>query len=126
KCLTQLWGTSNRRMSMPLRRRRQLQSASALYRDVLVGCGIGEARYPGERRFTDARSDAVDEAQLPYRRIDRSLVNELLHLVQRGFTPLGVEFDGLLLVKLIKVGVAAVDIGSAFDVKCIESGGSVA
>ena len=42
------------------------------------------------------------------------------------FDFMGVEFDGLLLKQLIKVGIAAVDIGAAFDDKGLEAGRRVA
>src|ERR1700732_542667 len=44
-----------------------------LQRDVLIGCGVGKARDLAEPRLADARSDPVDEGELPDRRVDHSL-----------------------------------------------------
>src|SRR6266851_1090791 len=50
-------------------------SRRAVQRDVLVRTRIGVTRYQAEPRLTDPGSDAVDERELPDRRVDRPLVN---------------------------------------------------
>src|SRR5580704_7336301 len=95
-------------------------------RDVLVGRGVGEAGYQPKPRLSDARANAVDEGELPDRRVDRPFVDDLLHLVQDRLAFLVIELDRLLLVQLVEVGVAAVDENSALDDVSLEAGCGVA
>src|SRR5215471_16298750 len=60
------------------------------------------------------------------RYVDRPFINELLDLVQRRRAFPAVEFDRLLLVESIDVGIAAIGLGAAFDDKSFQSGGGVA
>ena len=89
----------------------------ALDRDVLERRGVGKTGDQAERRFPDPRADAIEEAELPDRRVDRLLVDELLHLVEDRAALLVVELVGLLRIELVDVGVAAIDIGAALDDK---------
>src|SRR5438552_17327436 len=84
-------------------------------RDVLVRPGIGERRDQAEPGFSDARAVAVDEGELPDRRINRLLVKELLDLVEDCSAPLLIQFGCLLLEKFIDIRVAAVGIGASLD-----------
>src|SRR5580692_5007047 len=95
-------------------------------RDVLVGRGVGEAGYQPKPRLSDARANAVDEGELPDRRVDRPFVDDLLHLVQDRLAFLVIELDRLLLVQLVEVGVAAVDENSALDDMRFEPGRGIA
>jgi hypothetical protein len=63
----------------------------------------------GSERRRCERASAVDEGELPDRCIDRPFVNDLLHLVQDRLAFLAIEFDRLLLIQLVEIGVAAVD-----------------
>src|SRR5437016_2703610 len=64
-------------------------------RDVLVRPGISESRDQPEPGFSDAGPRAVDETELPDRRGDRPLVNELLDPVQDRLALFLIEFDRL-------------------------------
>src|SRR5215469_5477254 len=91
------------------------QLSGSLYRDVLVRRCVREPRDQAEPRLPDPRSHAIEKGELPYRRKDRPLVNQLLHLVQHRLPLPAVQFDRLLLVERIDVGVAAVNKRTAFD-----------
>src|SRR6516225_7334357 len=93
----------------------------ALDRDVLKGRGVGKVRDQPEPRLSDPRSDAIDKAELPDRRVNHPLGDDLLHLVEDRRTLLVVEFGGLLLVEGVDVGVAAIDIGATFDDKSLQA-----
>src|SRR5437868_1894145 len=98
----------------------------ALDGDVLVGRGVGEAGDQPEPRLSDPRPDAVDKSQLPDRRVNRPLVNDLLHSVEDRLALLPVEFDRLLLVHFVKVGIVTVDEHAALDDVRFEAGRGVA
>src|SRR5512133_3574001 len=83
---------------------------SGFQRDVLVRSSIGEARDQPEAGFTDPRSVTVDEGELPDRREDCSLMDDLLHLFEDRAALLLIEFGGLLLEQLVEVRVAAISI----------------
>src|SRR5712692_338369 len=89
--------------------------SAALDRDVLVRPGIGKGRDQPEPGFADPRPDAVDERQLPDRRGDRALLDQLLHLVEDRCALGMIELDRLFVVELVDVGIAAIDIGAALD-----------
>src|SRR5437867_1433119 len=90
---------------------------AALDRDVLVRPGIGERRDQPEPRFANPRTDAVDEGELPDRHSDGALLDQLLHLLQRRGALGMVEFDCLLIVQLVYVGIAAINKGATLDGK---------
>src|SRR5439155_18443383 len=69
---------------------------------------------------------AIDKAELPDRGVERPLVDELLHLVQRGLAPLEVELGCLLLKQRVEVGIAAISVGTALDHKGFEAGRGIA
>ena len=69
----------------------------AFQRNVFVGCCVGEAGDQLETGLADSRSDAVEEAQEPDRRIDRPVVDEPLHLLEDCRAFFVVELDRLLL-----------------------------
>src|SRR6516164_7354216 len=54
----------------------------ALDRYVLEGSRIGEIGNQPETGFADPRSHAVDETQLPDRRVNHPVGEDLLHLVE--------------------------------------------
>src|SRR4029077_3052960 len=83
--------------------------------DVLVRRRVGEAGDQPEPRLADPRANTVDKGQLPDRRVDRPLINQLLHLVQDRLALLVVEFYSLLLVELVEIGVAPINKNSALD-----------
>src|SRR6516165_4805069 len=83
--------------------------------DILIGRRVWEARDQTEPGFPDPRSDAVDEGQLPDRRVDRALVNNLLHLVEDRLALCAVQLARLLLIKFIEVRVAAINKCAALD-----------
>src|ERR1700686_520657 len=99
---------------------------SALQGDVLVGRGVGETGDQPEPRLAHPRADAVDKGQLPDRRVDRPLVDRLLHLVQDRLAFLMIELDRLLLVELVEIGVAAVNKNAALGDMSLEAGCGVA
>src|SRR4051812_34249116 len=80
----------------------------ALDRDVLVGRGVGKQRDPIEAGLADPRADAVEEGELPDRRIDRPLDHQLLDLEENGLAPPAIQLGRLLLVERIDIRVAAV------------------
>src|SRR5215204_7318041 len=94
-------------------------SSASLDRDVLVGRGVGEQRDPAEPGLADPRPDAVDEGELPDRRVHRPLVYDLLHLVQDRLALLRIDLDRLLTVQLVDFGVAAVGEPAALDHICL-------
>src|SRR5437763_3146355 len=100
--------------------------SSALYRDVLLGRGVGEAGDQTEGRRPDPRTDAVEKGELPDRREDRALVYELLHLVEERRALVAVQLGRLFLVQLVDVGVAAVNERSALYDISLEPGRGVA
>src|SRR6516162_876853 len=103
-----------------------LRPLRALQGDVLVGGGVGEARDPAEPRLADSRSDAVDKSELPDRREDRPLINQLLHPVQDRLALLVVQLHRLLLVERVDIRVAAIDKRAALDDVGLEPGRGVA
>src|ERR1041384_6655602 len=97
-----------------------------LERDVFIGRRVGEAGNQAEPGLADARADAVEEGELPDRRIDRALVNELLHPVQDRLALRTIELARLLPVERIHVRIAAVSKHAALDHLRLEPGGGVA
>src|SRR6516164_4909951 len=95
--------------SVPPRRSR------ARDRDVLERRGIGEPSDQPEGRLADSRAHAVEEAELPDRRVDRLVMDELLHLVEDRRSFLMVGFTGLLRVEFVDVRIVAIGIGAALD-----------
>src|SRR6478672_13353009 len=93
---------------------------------VLVRCGIGMALDQPEAGLADALAQAVDEGELPDRRVDRALVQDLLDLVQERRAFFLVELDRLLGEQRVDLGVVAVDVGAALDREALEPGRSVA
>src|SRR5262249_35921069 len=57
----------------------------------------------------------VYESQLPNRRVNCPLVNNLLHLLQERFALFLIQLRSLLLKELIELGIVAVGIVTAFD-----------
>src|SRR5215470_15374597 len=97
-------------------RRRYLMSrlcSLTRQREVLVGTRIGVAGNEPEPRFLDPRADAAEERLLPYRRVNRALVHELLNLVQRRLAPCVIEFGRLRGEQRVDLGIAAVYVGAA-------------
>src|SRR6516162_2896327 len=106
-----------------------MASASSLClfdRDILEGCGVGEIGNQAEPRLSDPRSDAVEKTELPDRRVDHPLREDLLHFIKDRGTLLVVKLDRLLLVERIDVRVVAIDIRAALDDECFKAGRSVA
>src|SRR5204863_1063457 len=79
-----------------------------------------------ETRLGHARTERVDEAELPDRRVHRLVVDELLDPVQRGFAAGAVERGGLLANEPVDVGVASIDVRSGADREHLEPRGRVA
>src|SRR5207253_5566861 len=79
-----------------------------------------------EPRLAHPRTNPVDKGELPDRRGDRPLMDDLLHLFENCAAPLGVEFGALLLEQLVQIRVAAIDIGAALDREGFEAGRGVA
>ena len=97
-----------------------------LQRKVFVGCGVRETGNATEAQLGNARTDGIDKGELPDRRVDRTFMYYLLHLVQDRF-PLGaIKLNRLLPVERIDVGVASIDEYAACDHLCLEPGGGVA
>src|SRR6266851_7085106 len=101
-------------------------SSLCLDRDVFERRGIGETRDQVETRLRDSRSDGVDKPELPDRRVDRLLVDELLHLFEDRRALLVVELLGLLRVERIDIGIAAIGKGAVLDDKGGKPGGGIA
>src|SRR5262249_4207555 len=81
--------------------------------DVFIGARVRKARDGPEARFLDAGPDAVEEGELPDRRIDDALVHELLDPVKCRLATLRIQLDRLLLEEPIDVGIAAIDVRAA-------------
>src|SRR5947209_20380459 len=81
---------------------------SALYRDVLIGRGVGKQRDLAKAGFTDPRSRPIDEGELPDRRVDHPLRHDLLDLVQDRLPLCAVHLDRLLAIQLVDIWVAAI------------------
>ena len=110
------------RMSMPGPRYR----LCALDRDVFVRPGVGEILDQIEPGHADPGSDAVDESQLPDRR-ERPTCRAPAAAFSEDRSPsLMVEFRGLLRTQRVDVGIAAIDVGPAFDDEGVEAGGGIA
>src|SRR6187551_3220479 len=99
---------------------------AALQAEIFVGRGIRMAGNQVEGSILHPPALAVEEAKLPQRRVDRTLVHQLLHAVHELGT-LG-TVDGLRVLdeQLVDVGVAAVDIGAALDDEGLHARGRVA
>src|SRR5262245_10294462 len=81
---------------------------AALQADVFVGCGIGMPADQAECRFVNPRALAVEEGELPQRRVHRALMHQLLHAVQERRAFGAVRLRRLLGEQLVDVRVAAV------------------
>src|SRR5262249_11354214 len=82
-------------------------AASLLELQVLVRRRIREQRDEAQARLLDARTDPVQEAQLPERRVQHAVVGQALDLLEQGLAPLGIELARLLDEEIVHVGVAA-------------------
>lgn len=113
---------------MPRLRRRTAAALPlrALDRSVFVGRAVRETGDPAEPRFSDPWPDALQDDVLQDRHVDRTLVHYLLDLVEDRRAFPAVEFDRLLLVESIDIGIAAIGLGAAFDDKSFQSGRGVA
>src|SRR5207247_4760202 len=72
-------------------------------------------------RLGHTRALRVNEAELPDRRVDRLLVNELLDPMEDRLASLPVELAGLLAKEPVDVGVAAVDERATSDDERLEA-----
>src|SRR6266853_4317119 len=95
-------------------------------RQIFEWRGVGKAGDPVETRLPASRANAVQEAELPDRRVDRFLVNETLHLLEHRGSLLMVELVRLLRVERVDVGIAAIGEGAVLDHKGGEPGRGVA
>src|SRR6476646_10766906 len=96
------------------------------YREVFERRGVGKAGDPVEARLADPWANAVQEAELPDRRVDRLLVNQLLHLAEDRRAFVVIELVRLLRVQRIDVGIAARGEGAVLDDKGGEPGRGLA
>src|SRR5262245_54407769 len=62
-------------------RRARRKISGLLDRDVFVGGCVGVARHQAEARFPDSWANAVEETELPDRRVDFVLSQQQLHFV---------------------------------------------
>src|SRR4051812_34121958 len=85
-------------------------SSDLLYGQILEWRGIGEPGDPGKDTLAEPRPDPAEKGQLPDRGVDRLFVHEKLHFVQDRFALLRIEFAGLLRIKRVDIGIAAIDI----------------
>src|SRR4030081_3951852 len=74
-------------------------------RQIVAWRGVGRAGDPVEPRLPDSRANAVQEAELPDRRVDRLLVNETLHLLEHRGSLLMGELLRRLRVEPLRVGI---------------------
>src|SRR4051812_28131656 len=95
-------------------------------RDVFEWRGVDKARDQTKARLPDARSDPVDKGELPDRREDRLLINELLNFFEHCSTLLMVELAGLFGEQIVDIGITAVSIGATLDDKGGEAGRRIA
>ena len=77
-------------------------------------------------RLADARTQAVDEAELPDRREDPPLIDELLNFVQQRLALLLIEFGRLLLEHLVDVRIVPIDVWATLDREQLKPRGGVA
>ena|SRR6516225_1650685 len=83
--------------------------------EVLVGGRVGETGDQAKAGFADARPHAVEESELPDRREDHPLDDDLLHFVEDRCALGVIELDRLLLVERVEIGVAAIGKDAALD-----------
>src|SRR5438128_1831894 len=116
----------------PVAEMRKIRTATRRTRAVLIGsmslqlhvfvrCGKRPAGNEPETRLGHARALRVDEAELPDRRVDHLLVDELLDPMEDRLASLPVELAGLLAKEPVDVGIAAVDEGAAPDDESLET-----
>jgi hypothetical protein len=82
---------------------------------VFEGRCVGEAGDAPEARLGNARTHAVDEAELSDRSVDRALAHDLLHLVQDRRAALVVQLACLLHEQSVEIRVTAVSERAARD-----------
>src|SRR5207248_5041230 len=93
KCRTHTKGLAAHARERPPRR---VVALAGFQRDVLIGAGIGKSRDPPEPGFSNPRPVPVDKSELPDRRVDRALVDGLLHLFEDRAALFLVELGALL------------------------------
>src|SRR5205814_3920214 len=75
---------------------RRVGALAGFRRYVLIGAGIGKSRDQPEAGFSNPRPVPVDKSELPDRRVDRALVDSLLHLFEDRAALFLVELGALL------------------------------
>src|SRR5688572_6615381 len=80
---------------------------------VFVRRGVGMPGDQAEAGLLDARADTVEERELPDRRVNDLVVEQLLHAMENRLALLAVELVGLLPVEAVEVGVAPVRVRPA-------------
>src|SRR5262249_45733754 len=93
---------------------------------VLIRRRKRPARDEPEPGLRDAGALRVDEAQLPERRKDRLVVDELLNAMERCLAALSVQVDRLLAEQSVDVGIASVDVRPARNDEVLETARGVA
>src|SRR6266480_4815121 len=94
--------------------------------DILIGSGIGEARDQPEAGFTHSWPVAVDEGELPNRRIHRALMHDPLHVFEDRAALLLIELGGLLTEQLVEIRITAIRVGPALDRQSFQAGRRIA
>src|SRR5262249_62419837 len=98
----------------------------ALKLHVFVRAGPRDPRDESDPRLFHARPQPRQAGVQPDGRDDHFFLDELLDLVQRRLTPLGVELVGLLLEEAVDIGIAAVDVRAAAGDEGLDAGGGIA
>src|SRR5215831_20996190 len=93
---------------------------SLLDLQILAGRGVRIALDQARARHLDARAHAPDEPLLEDRRDHRLIGDDLLDLVERGFTLLPVELLGLLLEEVVDLRQRAVRVQAALGEERLE------
>src|SRR5438874_1854277 len=94
---------------------RRVGALAGFQRYVLIGAGIGKSRDQPEAGFSNPRPVPVDKSELPDRRVDRALVDGLLHLFEDRAALFLVELGALLFEHLVEIGIAAISVHAALD-----------
>src|SRR6187401_2317868 len=100
--------------------------STALQGHVLIWRGPWVAAHRAEGRLADSRPDAAQRRQLPKRRSDYLVLNELLDLEQQRLALGVIELDCLLLEQRVDIRIVAVCIGAALYRECLKAGRSIA
>src|SRR5215510_10233041 len=98
-----------------------MSAALLLELQILVRRGVRMIRDQPEAGLFDARSNRVQEAELPERREHDALVSQTLDLVEQHLATLGIQLPRLLHEKIVHVRIATPGVESLLDVVVLDA-----